>query len=241
MALSIAVIPARGGSKRLPGKNILPLGGKPLISWTINAALNSGVFDRVYVSTDSQEVATIARKAGALVPFLRPPELALDESSTEDVITHMVDWVEEREGDVETICILQPTSPLRSSLHIIKANEQRIQCKSKSVVSVCEVEHPVEWSNVLDTQTLSLEGFISPVNLKRSQDFPKRYRLNGAIYFIARSLVGDFCGMYGKNSSAYIMDKDDSIDIDTEYDFILAESMVKRNMKREFIQFNILK
>jgi len=234
MGLNIAIIPARGGSKRLPGKNILPLGGKPLITWTIDAALDSGVFDRVYVSTDSQKIAAIARAAGALVPFLRPPELALDESSTEDVITHMVTWVEENEGDVATICILQPTSPLRNFLHIIKANEQRILCKSSSVVSVCEVDHPVEWSNVLDTKTLSLDGFISPVNLKRSQDFPKRYRLNGAIYFIVRSLVGDFCGMYGKNSNAYIMEKNDSIDVDTEFDFLIAESMVAIKEQREF-------
>ncbi len=234
MGLNVAIIPARGGSKRLPNKNILSLAGKPLVVWSINAAIESGVFDRVYVSTDSVKISEAAIEAGASVPFLRPLELAADNTSTEDVVSHMVNWVESNEGHVDSICILQPTSPLRSSEHIIEARRMFEAKGASSVVSVCKVEHPVEWTNIIDSNTLSLDGFLTLENMKRSQDFPVRYRLNGAIYMINRSVVGMFKNLYGDNSFAYIMDTDVSVDIDTKIDFMLAESMIEeRELKTE--------
>ena len=117
--MKIAIIPARGGSKRLPGKNIKLLGGKPLIAWTIEAAIKSNIFDHIFVSTDSEEIASVSRDYGAKVPFLRPAELASDTATTNDVVTHLVEWFEkEYNKEVTTVAILQPTSPLRNAQHI---------------------------------------------------------------------------------------------------------------------------
>lgn len=115
----IAIIPARGGSKRLPGKNIKDLAGKPMIAWTIEAAIQSDIFDHILVSTDDEEIAKISKAFGANVPFLRPAEISTDHATTNDVVTHMVDWIENKYGQtVSIVTILQPTSPLRTAADI---------------------------------------------------------------------------------------------------------------------------
>ncbi|MFM4981846.1 cytidylyltransferase domain-containing protein [Aeromonas caviae] len=223
MSLKIAIIPARGGSKRLPGKNIKPLAGKPLIRWTTQAALASGEFDMVIVSTDSQAIADIAMQdAGVIFPGLRPAELAGDMATTNDVISHVVQWVEEHYSMVDMIAILQPTSPLRTAQQIKEAVALYKNKKATAVVSVCELEHPVQYCNRLPKDH-SLNYFITPSVNKRSQDLEPFYRLNGAIYLFDRQHVGDLSGIYCENSYAYLMDKKSSVDIDDEFDFILAE------------------
>ncbi|MGE6207668.1 cytidylyltransferase domain-containing protein [Aeromonas media] len=223
MSLKIAIIPARGGSKRLPGKNIKPLAGKPLICWTTQAALASGEFDMVIVSTDSQAIADIAMQdAGVIFPGLRPAELAGDMATTNDVISHVVQWVEEHYSMVDMIAILQPTSPLRTAQQIKEAVALYKNKKATAVVSVCELEHPVQYCNRLPKDH-SLNYFITPSVNKRSQDLEPFYRLNGAIYLFDRQHVGDLSGIYCENSYAYLMDKKSSVDIDDEFDFILAE------------------
>ncbi|MFQ1762957.1 cytidylyltransferase domain-containing protein [Aeromonas veronii] len=229
MSLSIAIIPARGGSKRLPNKNVLPLSGKPLIVWTIEAALDSQLFDMVLVSTDSQVIADVSMSAGAAIPFLRPAELASDTATTNDVICHMVEWVETHYSPVTKVTLLQPTSPLRDVDNIKEAMALYDEKEASAVISVCEVDHPIQYCNRLSSD-LSMNGFIPAIKNIRSQELEIYYRLNGAIYIFDRSFVGSLSDIYSDGSFAYIMDKDKSIDIDGELDFLLATLMFdKRN------------
>ena len=145
----LAIIPARGGSKRLPRKNILDLAGKPLIAWTIEAALNSKYIDRIVVSTDDQEIANISIKYGAEVPFLRPKSLATDDASSIDTVINVLGEVEIINQHYEYIVLLQPTSPLRTEIDIDKAIELLEKKSADSVISVCEVDHPSHWINTL--------------------------------------------------------------------------------------------
>ena len=225
----LAVVPARGGSKRLPTKNILMLSGKPLIAWSIEAGLSSKYVDRVIVSTDDQEIANISKQWGADVPFIRPDELASDSATTMDTIVHALNSVDNAAETYAYILLLQPTSPLRTSAHIDEAVELMVERSADSVIGVSEVLHPYEWSNTLP-ENLSMDDFISKeAYFTRSQDFPKRYQINGAIYLIKKdSMLLSGRMISDINSVAYIMDKLYSIDIDDEYDFLLAESLFKK-------------
>lgn len=227
--MKIAIIPARGGSKRLPGKNIKILGDKPLIAWTIDAAIKSKVFDHVFVSTDSEEIACISKEYGAEVPFLRPAELANDTATTNDVVAHLVDWYEtESSNKVSIIAILQPTSPLRNATHINEAFAEMEAKDAKAIISVCELEHPIHFCNQLGTDR-SMAAFINPKNIKRTQDLDPTYRLNGAIYIFDRNYVGRMNKLYSEGTFAYIMDSKLSIDIDTENDFNLVKYQLYSN------------
>jgi CMP-N-acetylneuraminic acid synthetase len=145
----LAIIPARGGSKRLPRKNILDLVEKPLISWTIEAALGSKYIDRTIVSTDSQEIADISKKYGADVPFMRSIDLANDESTSIDVVLNLLKKLEEVGELYDYIILLQPTSPLRTTQHIDESVELLQLTNSDAVISVCEAEHSPLWCNVI--------------------------------------------------------------------------------------------
>lgn len=221
--MKIAIIPARGGSKRLPGKNTKLLGDKPLIAWTIEAAIESNVFDHVFVSTDSQEIADISKQYGAEVPFLRPEQLASDTATTNDVITHLVDWFEsEFNQPTSLIAVLQPTSPFRNAKHIIEAIEEMNDKSAKAIISVCQLEHPIQFCNQLGSDG-SMADFINFKNMKRTQDLKPTYRLNGALYIFDRDYVGRMQDLYSEGTYAYIMSTKLSIDIDTQEDFDLAE------------------
>lgn len=221
--MNIAIIPARGGSKRLPGKNIKLLAGKPLIAWTIEAAIQSNLFDHVFVSTDCEETAAIAKDFGAKIPFLRPKDLANDTATTNDVVTHLVNWFEQKEdSNVDTIALLQPTSPLRNSLHIREAVNLLKEKSARAIISVCELEHSIQLCNKLNKNG-SMEGFIVPQNIQRTQDLETYFRLNGAIYLFKRQYVDKLDTLYSAGSYAYIMDVNSSIDIDTKDDFELAK------------------
>lgn len=230
MSLNIAIIPARGGSKRLPNKNILPLENKPLINWTVEAALKTNLFDMVLVSTDSQSIADIAKAAGAAVPFLRPSELASDTSTTNDVIKHMVEWIEQKYSPVARITLLQPTSPLRNARNIIEAMALYEEKKADAIISVCEIDHPIQYCNRLP-ENQGMKGFISVNDNRRSQDLEPFYRLNGAIYIFDRRFVGSLTSIYSENSFAYIMNKFQSVDIDDEFDFMLAALLLSDKKK----------
>jgi len=220
----IAIIPARGGSKRLPGKNLMMLAGKPLIGWTIEAALASGVFDRVVVSTDSWEIAVMAAQFGAEVPFMRPEELATDGTPTIDVLTHAAnELMAGKETHWTHLACLQPTSPLRTAENIREAVKLLEEKKADGIVSVCRSEHSPLWSNTLPA-SLSLDDFI-PASIQKtpSQQLPAYYRLNGALYLcrIPR-MIGEKTLFLNSNSFAYVMSRKDSIDIDDQVDFDLA-------------------
>lgn len=223
----IAIIPARGGSKGVPGKNIKLLNGAPLISYTIAAAYESNVFDRVIVSTDSEEIAEVSIKYGAEVPFLRPKSISGDMASSDDAIIHALNYFEEKAGRVESVCKLQATSPLRDAGHIIEAYKLFSLTDVDFVVSVCECEHSPFWTGVLD-ETFSLDGFIKE-EYKRAcrQSFPQYYRLNGAIYMGKTDAVISQKSFLGPNGKAYVMQQEDSIDIDSVLDFRIAEMIMK--------------
>lgn len=224
----LALIPARGGSKGVSKKNIVPLAGKPLITYTIEAALQSQYRLRVVVSTDDEEIAKIAQSAGAEIPFLRPAALARDETPTFPVVQHALQWLEQHECyQPELVVLLQPTSPLRRAKHIDQALELLLSSKADSVVSLCEAEHSPYWMKKVDA-----EGRVRPFikieeEYTRRQDLPKVYRLNGAIVVTRSEIIMKENRMLGDDTRAYIMKQEDSIDIDTELDFKLAELIIR--------------
>ncbi len=220
----LAIIPARGGSKRLPRKNVLKLNGSPLISHTILAAKQSKYIDSIVVSSEDSEILNISREAKVNI-VERPMELASDTAITSDVINHVI----QNSSKYDYIVLLQPTSPLRIARHIDDAIELCERKKANAIVSVCEVEHSPLWSNTLD-DSLSMSGFISNhIHNKRSQDLEVYYRLNGAIYICnTDTFLSENRLMVKDNIYAYIMSRRSSIDIDNEIDFLMCECLIKK-------------
>lgn len=225
---NIAIITARSGSKGLPDKNIKELNGKPLLAYTIDAATESNMFDEIFVSTDSEEYADIARKYGGSVPFLRSKETAGDSSSSWDVVREALEKYREIGRKFDTIALLQPTSPLRRAEDIVNGYQLMEQKKANAIVAVCETDHSPLWCNVLP-EDLSMKGFVSDeVLYKPRQEIPSYYRVNGALYIVKTSLLkGDF-DLYNSQCYAYIMEKRYSIDIDDELDFQMANIIMKQ-------------
>ena len=214
----LAIIPARGGSKRLPRKNILDLNGKPLIAYSIEAGLNSSYIDKVVVSSEDDNILKISKEVGADI-IKRPDELSTDTATSFDVIKHTI----ENLVRYDYIVLLQATSPLRNSKHVDEAIELLGDKNADAIVSVCEMEHSPLWSNTLN-DTLSMKGFLKDEVLnKRSQDLEKYYRLNGAIYIVNTDKLLEEESFFLKNNIfAYIMDRKYSIDIDEKIDFDIA-------------------
>ena len=216
----LAVIPARGGSKGLPGKNIKVLGCKPLIAWTIDAALNTNVIDKIVVSTDCQDIAKVAKNFGAEVPFIRPDELSSDTATTSDVISHVLNSMKEK---YDIIILLQPTSPFRTTKDIEKAFELYNSTSTSSVVSVYQADKSPYWYFSRDNI-----GMINPVlnmegQFSRRQELPDTYLLNGAIYIVDVKKFLSYEKFIFDDSLSYVMSKESSIDIDEAIDFQLAQ------------------
>ena len=227
----IAVIPARSGSKGLPDKNIKLLAGKPLLSYSIEAALKANIFDTVMVSTDSERYAEIAKKYGAEVPFLRSEETASDAASTRDCIIEVLDKYKALGKNFDKVMILQPTSPLRTSQNIIDADLLYKQRNAKSVISVNVMDHSIEWCNTLG-QDLSLKNFLLPEKDLRRQDMKQYYMLNGSIYLHDVDYYYQHKYCFDERAFAYIMSREQSIDIDTILDFKFAEVLIKETSPR---------
>ncbi|MEA5038650.1 MAG: acylneuraminate cytidylyltransferase family protein [Clostridiaceae bacterium] len=224
----LAVIPARSGSKGLPDKNILLFNGKPLLSYSIEAARNSGVVDEIFVSTNSPQYAYIAKASGASVPFLRSEALAREQSSSWECVIEALKNYEMMGKVFEYVLLLQPTSPLRKSQDIVDSLRLSEQLTADSIISVCETDHSVLWCNKLP-QNQSMKNFIQDEikNVPR-QRMPVYYRINGAIYLVRVDYLKKSRDIFHCRSYAYIMPKERSVDIDTEYDFIIAEALAKR-------------
>ena len=219
----MAIIPARGGSKRLPRKNTMPLKGKPLIGWTIEAAQKSKYIDSVFLSTDDENIADISKHFGVDIPEFRPKELASDKATTQSVVLYTL---EKHAQDIDIILVLQPTSPLRTEEHVDEALELLIEKGAFSVVSVTPCEHPPMWSNTLPKDG-SMGQFIRKESNVRSQDFGDFYRLNGALYLYDVSKLKEIGSMeYRHDSFAYVMSNETSVDIDTDLDFKFAEFLL---------------
>ena len=222
----MAIIAARGGSKRLPNKNIIEFAGKPLIAWTIEAGLNCKFFDKVIVTTDDEKIADVSKEFGAEAPFLRPKELATDSAKSEDVIIHAVNYYKEKNETFENIVLLQPTSPLRDAVEIENAIDFFIKRNASAVVSVNKVDHSPLWMNTLP-ENLSMNNFLrEDIKGIRSQELPQYYQLNGAINICRTEIfVKEKTFFLNDNLFAYIMPKEKSVDIDTEFDLKFAEYM----------------
>lgn len=222
----LAIIPARGGSKSVVRKNVRLLCGKPLIAYTIEAALSSKLINRVVVSTEDEEIAKVSKKYGAEV-ISRPTELAQDNTPSLPVYQHAIRHLEKMEDyRPEIIVTLQPTSPLRTVADIDTAIHMFLEKGCDSVVSVCEAEHPLGWMYTLKRDRLKpiVKG---DEKVTRRQDAPKVYRLNGAVYVTSREIIMKENRVLRRDKRAHIMPLERSIDIDTELDFKLAELLMR--------------
>lgn len=216
----LGLIPARGGSKGIPRKNVLPIAGKPLIAWTIEAALASQSLDHVVVSTDDPEIADVARASGADVPFVRPAELARDDTPGIDPVLHALECM----PDVTMVVLLQPTSPLRTPEDVEGAVTLAKRATARNVVSVTEARHS-QWNFAVDdSNVLQVDAGLVAA---RRQDLPERYSLNGAIYVGAPSRLRRDCTFLTPGTLAYVMPAERSIDIDNPFDWRVAEMLLK--------------
>lgn len=222
----IAIIPARGGSKGLPGKNVRPLNGKPLIAYAIEEAIKAKHIDRVIISTDDEEIARVAVEYGAELPFMRPAELASDTSMAIDNYIYTIGRLEEEVGNpVDAFVVLQPTSPLRIAEDIDGAIELFEQKGADSVISYCQEAHPVTWHKYLDDEGRFVDIFAA--NIKNRQDNRVSYYPNGAVYVFRTTMIRER-KYYTDKSYAYVMPRTRSVDIDFIEDFEYAEFLLKR-------------
>lgn len=227
---NLVIIPARGGSKGVPKKNIRLLNGKPLIAWTIETALRTSSLTRIVVSTDDDHIARIAGEYGAEIPFMRPSELAQDDTPDLPVYLHALSWLAQHQNCHPDIVVwLRPTSPLRSSEDIENAIRILNETGADCVRSVCLTEHHPYWMKKLDGDRLVpfMDG-IDDRKYYRRQLLPPAYRLNGAVEVIRCQKVIENGQLYGGNLAGYIMPPDRSLDLDGEMDFALAEMVLQR-------------
>ena len=224
----VGLVTARGGSKGLPRKNVLPLAGKPLIAWTIEAARNSGQLARVILSTDDAEIAQVAREWGAEVPFMRPPELARDQSDHLSVVEHALDWLAANENRIpDYVLLLQPTSPMRTADDIVAAVALACQHNAKAVVSVTPIKHhPYIAEQILADGTLAHFMPIAGVDIRR-QALPPAYALNGAIYLNRPVSLRQDRAFVPPGTIAYVMPPERSIDIDSAWDLHVVDLILR--------------
>ena len=216
----LALIPARGGSKGIPHKNITPLAGEPLIKYTIDAAKQSKYIDYVFVSTDDAEIADVSKKFGAKVPFLRPEELASDTAKTIDAVLHAIETLRKAGETFDGLVLLQPTSPLRTAEDINRAVETFYESNRQPVVSVSEVsDHPILIRTIEDGR---LHPLLQTGSTVRRQDMPPFYRVNGSIYINPIEEINSTTS-FNDNPIPFVMSPSHSIDIDEPLDLKIAE------------------
>ena len=228
----LAIIPARSGSKGLPNKNIMPLNGKPLLAYSVEAAVQSELFDTIHVSTDSEKYSEIAASYGSDQPFLRSELNSGDSASSWDVVRETISKYEDMGRTFDLCVLLQPTSPLRTADDIRGALELYLEKGARAVTSVTEVEHPVEWCFPLDENGSMSSFAASPFKYCRRQELSVSYRENGAIYIVSiEDIMNPEFEFYSSDCYAYVMDSGRSIDIDTETDFRIAEVLLHEVQK----------
>ena len=232
MTKVLGLITARDGSKGIPGKNIALLGDKPLISWTIEAALNASVIDKLIVSTDSKQIADISREWGAEVPFIRPLELSGDNSPHIDVMVHAVKWLRDNEAYFpDYLMLLQPTSPFRTSQDIDQSAALVFESGADCVISIQEsLSHPYTMTQISEDNMFT--GFLMSSKhqgkYQNRQTRPTFYSLNGAIYLIKVNTLLDAHTIYPDFTMTYIMPEERSLDIDTLWDLKIANLLVDK-------------
>jgi CMP-N-acetylneuraminic acid synthetase len=225
----LGIVPARGGSKRLPGKNSTIIDGKPLLGWTLEAGINSRFVDKLILSTDDQVIGDIGRRFGADEVLPRPALLAGNEAPMNAVIKQVVETLEARNDYYGYLLLLQPTSPLRSARYIDEAFDLITEKGAVGVISVCQTEHPLEWMGKLSTDGF-LDSFFQQTKLdKQSQEFPTSYQINGAIYIVPTDrFLKEQTLFLPIGMVAYVMGREVSVDIDDEYDLRLADWLLRQ-------------
>jgi CMP-N-acetylneuraminic acid synthetase len=226
--LSLGVIPARGGSKSVPRKNIAMLNGKPMIAYTIQAAQGSQRLTDFVVSSEDAEIIRVAQQYGAPAPFVRPEELATDDAPSLPVVQHAVRKMEALKGvKYDVIVLLQPTTPLRRPEDIDAVIDKLVSTGADSVVSVCDVGayHPARMRKIEDDRLVELP-VREPREMLRRQDLPPVYIRNGAVYAVRRQVVMEQNSMIGQVSRPYIMPENRSVNVDSPLDFRLAEILL---------------
>ena len=233
----LGLIPARGGSKGLPRKNIIPLLDKPLIVWTIEQALASKYLDRVVVSTDDKEIAEISKKYGAEVPFIRPKELARDDSTTIDVIIHALNWFENAGENYDYLALLEPTSPLREKDDIDNGIKKLIDNENRadSLVSVGEIalEHPFISKEIDEKGYVKQFYEVSNNNVTRRQNLFKAYFPYGVLYFSKIFAIKRYKTFYQAKTLPLFIKRWQNYEIDDMWDFICIEAILKKVMEKE--------
>jgi len=224
----LAIIPARGGSKGVPKKNIKPLAGKPLILWTIDAALKSKQIDKIIVSTDDEEIVAVCQGTGVEIPFMRPKELAQGSSLAIDNYIYTIERLNrEFNCNYEEFVVLLPTVPLRTSEDIDKAVELFSQKNAESVISSTTLHHPFEWVfSINDDGIIQRNNEIDIKKMMNRQESKHVYIPNGAVYVFKYSLLKEKNSYYSDKTYAYVMPPERSVDIDTEIDFKFAEYLI---------------
>lgn len=223
----LGLVPARGGSKGVPGKNIRPLAGQPLLEYTMRAARASGVIDRLVLSTDSPEIADVGRQVGIEVPFLRPADLAADDSPMLPVLLHAIHALSAEGWAPDIVVILQPTSPLRRAEHIRDAVGLLRETGSDSVVTVVEVPRHLSPDYVMRIEDGRLRTFLPEgTRVTRRQDARPAYSRDGTVYACWTRTLERFGNIYGENCRPLLVDKGDSLSIDSPADWDAAERML---------------
>lgn len=230
--MKLAVIPARGGSKRIPRKNIKPFGGKPMIAWSIQAAKESGVFDRIVVSTDDAEIADVARAFGADVPFLRPAELSDDHTGTIPVVAHTIDWHQVRGQNPSQICCIYATAPFVQADDIRQGAETLTQSGADFAFSVTSFAFPIQRAIQLRPDG-RIEMFDPDHFQTRSQDLPEAYHDAGQFYWGTRSAWLSGMSIFGAGSVPVILPRYRVQDIDTPEDWEQAEALMQAIAHRQ--------
>lgn len=230
----LAIIPARGGSKGLPGKNIKPLLGKPLIGWTIEQAKQSKYIDEIFISTDSQEIADVVKSFGVEIPFLRPKELATDISPSSEFILHTIEYYKQQGKNFDYILLLEPTSPLRDVADIDIATERLINnAKAKSIVGVCKVEaaHPSFLAKISKEELLI--PFSKELKTLRRQDINDVYFFEGSLYISDLTTYENRKTFYHELTLPYVVSKYKSFEIDDILDFHIIEKIMDLKLKNK--------
>ena len=230
----LGLIPARGGSKGIPQKNIVPLLGRALLAYSCEAALASREFSRIIVSTDDLRIAEVAQENGVEAPFVRPAELAQDDTLALPVVQHAVRWLRKNEGyNPDAVMLLQPTSPLRRAEHITGAVKVMDRTGADTVVSVVEVPHNFGPASLMSVSANGrLEPYqVGPVVLRR-QDKPILYARNGpAVLLVTQTTLMKHLTLYGANTQPYVMEEIDSFDVDSKNDLIIIEALLKQRRR----------
>lgn len=223
----LAIIPARGGSKGVKNKNLAIIAGKPLLAYTAESSLAANYLDRTICSTDSPAIAQVARDLGVEVPFMRPAELARDDTPGIEPLLHAVEWLQQNEGYLpEFVMCLQPTSPFRTSADIDAAIQLALD-GANSVIGVSPVDHHPYWMKQMNSKGTLSDFVETKMRYARRQDLPELYAINGAVYVVRCEVLMNEKSLFTRDSVGYVMPKERSLDIDTAWDLYLAELILR--------------